>query len=403
MSTLMKEIPKQIEKLLKPYEKQLTKPQFHHFKTLVSGLIVSEKKTVQEINDCFIDCSKKDQSSLNRFVTKSNWDLDKINDIRIKQVKDTVKLRRGIFIQDDTLAHKTGKCMEKANYHRSGVTKKLEWGHCIVDSVFSNDKITFPIKAEQYIRKIDEDNETPYLSKRRMSLEQVDYALKQGLSIWLYIADAGYYANYMINDLKHRGLRHILGARITNKFSVEGGMRISIEEYINSILFEDFTEHKIDGEIYYLHTMDVYIRGIGKEKLLISFKEGDPLLRVYVTDLLSATNKTLMNLLLKRWNIEGFHRDAKQHLGLEDYQVRKFGGIQVVVLAVLVAYTLLALSKQPRILAIFKRSLETIGEACRFLRLIALKGWNWLRRISKDRNYFRTVLNSCVLVKSAKV
>ena len=110
-----------------------------------------------------------------------------------------------------------------------------------------------------------------------------------------------------------------------------------------------------------------------------------------------------MILLLKRWEIECWHKDAKQNLGLEDYQVRKFGAIQKVVCAVLVAYTQIFLSKKQAILSPFKRVLKTIGEGCRFLRLVALKGWKWLKKKSRDVDEFAEILNSYVFVKNAKV
>jgi len=83
--------------------------------------------------------------------------------------------------------------------------------------------------------------------------------------------------------------------------------------------------------------------------------------------------------------------------------VRKFGAIQKVVCAVLVAYTQIFLSKRPAILSPFKRTLNTIGEGCRFLRLIALKGWKWVKEKSKDIVEFSEILNNYVFVKNAKV
>ena len=51
--------------------------------------------------------------------------------------------------------------------------------------------------------------------------------------------------------------------------------------------------------------------------------------------------------------------------------------------AVLVTYTQIFLSKRQAILSPFKRALETIGEGCRFLRLIALKDGSGLGRNQK--------------------
>ena len=41
------------------------------------------------------------------------------------------------------------------------------------------------------------------------------------------------------------------------------------------------------------------------------------------------------------WPIERFHRDAKQSLGLEDYQVRKIRGVKRHIAMVFFAYVLL--------------------------------------------------------------
>ena len=95
-----------------------------NFQIFTAGLIASPKKTIQEINDAF---SKGEQSSLNRFITKSEWDIDAVNPVRFtaseKNLHQTYTIQ---VIDDDTLFFKTGKQMEKAGWHRSGVTKKIE-------------------------------------------------------------------------------------------------------------------------------------------------------------------------------------------------------------------------------------------------------------------------------------
>jgi len=401
MSLPIMEIPPQLRKKLDFYRKYFTKKQYKHFKKLIAGLIISDSKTIQEINDCFNDC---DQSSLNRFVTKSYWDWKKINDIRLKQIKKHIKLKKGIWICDPTMLHKTGKKMEKANYHYSGITKDKEWGHLLVDSFFMDaDENAFPVYGDIYLSRGDADNENPFRTVRDMCIEQLNYALKS-LPIWLVMVDAGLYADYLLKEIKAKGLKYIAGVRVTNNISIDGKNRISIRDYLNTLTDLDFQYYFKDGEAYFLHVKEVYTRGVGKEKLLISYKHGDEeTIKIYTTNILNVKDETLMMLLLKRWKIEGLHRDTKQHLGLEAYQVRKFGAIQKVVCAVLVAYTQIILSKADAILQPLKRGLDTIGEGCRFLRLIALKGWKWLKNKAKNIEMLKDVLNSYVFVKNAKV
>ncbi len=119
---------------------------------------------------------------------------------------------------------------------------------------------------------------------------------------------------------------------------------------------------------------------------------------------MNRSDEYLMYLLLKRWKVEELHRNEKQHLGLESYQLRKFGGIQKVVLSVLVAYTILILNASRQwILHPLRRGLKTIRESCRFFRLIALKGWQWIKRKAKRVRDLKRVMNRFVFVKNAKV
>jgi len=401
MSLPLVEIPPQIRDLLSWYKKNFKRKQYKHFRNLITGLIVSDNKTVQEINDCFRD---NDQSSMNRFLTKSDWDIKLINDARIEQIISVCQLGQGILICDPTLLHKTGKHMEMANFHYSGITKKKEWGHLLVNSFYTDNKgNAFPVQADVYIREVNADEEHLFKTTREICLEQLDYAMSK-LPIWLFMADAGLYADFLIQDIKVRGLKYVIGIRITNNISIDGKKRISIEEYLNTLTDNDFKFYFKDGNAYFLHTKEIFTRGVGKEKLLISYKAGDEeTIKIYTANLLNVSDETLMALLLKRWEIECWHKDAKQNLGLEDYQVRKFGAIQKVVCAILVAYTQIFLSKKQAILSPFKRTLETIGEGCRFLRLVALKGWKWVKEKSKDIVEFSEILNSYVFVKNAKV
>lgn len=400
MSLPIKEVPARFKSLLSFYKKCFTRPQYKNFRDFVLGLIVSDNKTIQEINDCF---GRVDQSSLNRFLTLSDWDTAKINNKRISHIKSCHKIKKGIFICDPTFLQKFGKMMEYANYHYNGMTKKEEWGYLLVNSFFTDGNVEFPVCADFYLRKEDADEKHPFKTLREICLEQVDYAMKR-LPIWLFIADAGLYADFLIQDIRSRGLKYILGTRVTNNISIGRKKRISIEKYMQTLTDDDFKIHIIDGESYFLHSVYVSERNVGKEKLLISYKAGDEEnIRINVTNLTHHSNNSLLCLLLKRWKIETWHRDGKQHLGLEDCQVRKFSAIQKVVCAILVAYTQLILMKEDRLLKPLKRILKTIGEGCRYLRLIALKGAFWLKQKAKDIVEFKKILNQQVFVKNAKV
>ena len=400
MALMIKEIPVSLKFNIRFYREYFTKPQYKHFEEFITGLIVSDNKTIQEINDCF---NRANQSSLNRFFTSSNWDWKTINDLRIEQIKKNTRLKRGVLIVDPTFLHKTGKSMEKANYHYSGVKKSKEWGHFLVDSFFSDGTNNFPVFADFYLRKEDTDDAHPFRTVREMCTAQIDYAIKH-LPIGVVMMDAGLYADFLLQHIKSLKLKYVIGVHANTTISVEGKERVSVDNYLSTLTDNNFTHHFINGETYFLHTKEIYKRGVGKEKLLVSYKSGDEEnIKIYSTNILNTSDDTMMSLLLKRWKIECLHRDTKQHLGLEDYQVRKFGAIQKVVCAVLVAYTQILLNAVPKILEPLKRTLQTIGEGCRFFRLIALKGTMWIKEKAKNLEEFKKILNTQVFVKNAKV
>ena len=400
---LLKEVPRGIKHFLKPFRKVLTKAQYGHFQTLVAGLIVNDKKTVQEICEAL---SEKDQSSMNKSIAKTSW--ESTNDIRLKLVKKYRKTgKEGLIIIDDELAHKTGKHMEKAGHHRSGVTKRIEWGHCVVDSYYvdSLNDFGFPIKADIYVNK-KTSLPAEYRPKIQLALEQAEWGMsKTGAETT--IMDSAYYADYVVNWFKQKHKHYVLGIHSNLKISMNRGKRVSVDDYAAALSCEDFTPVEKDGGFYLIHSKLVSIRGVGIQRLLISYKQDNWEMKFYVTDLLNKSEEELMFILLKRWSIECFHRDVKQHLGMEDYQKRKYRGIRNVVLAVLAAYTVLTLSKNlatmRRVENVLGRGLSTIGELCRFMRLAAQKGWRWITKALKKTEMFITIMNNEVLVKNAKV
>lgn len=395
-------IPPVLNKLFVPYSALYTRPQFGHFCRLVTGLIVSPNKTLQEINDGF---GKRNQSNLNRFVNDSPWDRKELNQSRLKQVQEHLHLeKKGMLLIDESLAHKTGRHMELAGIHRSGVTKRKEWGHLLVNSLYTDeDDNDFSVKTDVYVREKDcaKYEDVEFKTKRQIALAQVDYALQAGLPVGLVVVDAGYQGRKFTRGIVERGLDFIIGVRVTTQISIAGAKRIQIAKHLSTIIDTDFEMYMTEEEAYFYYMIDVSMRGIGTVKLIVCYKDGDEEeLRCYITNL-EEDNETIIKSLIKRWRIECFHRDAKQHLGLEAYQVRKEGGMQVVALAVLTAHTLVNLAA--RILETPGRKLKTVGEVCRYFQLVAYKGTRWVKDKLKNPLDAIKILKRHVFVKNAKV
>ena len=98
-----------------------TDEQKKHFCEYITGLIAGDKATVAAINALFLN--KNDQSALNKFITRAEWDEDELNRRRV-QLELTRLQRRpisetaGRLILDDTMAHHTHCSMDALAYLR---------------------------------------------------------------------------------------------------------------------------------------------------------------------------------------------------------------------------------------------------------------------------------------------
>jgi len=147
--------------------------------------------------------------------------------------------------------------------------------------------------------------------------------------------------------------------------------KISLSEYIKAI--PKISYHQIitkGGKFYWVFTKVVHVCSLGKVRIVISYDnkalKGDP--AVLVTNRKEWEPVKIISTYELRWSIDAFYRDAKQHLGLEAYQLRKGKGIKRHWYFVFLAYTFLMLNVQKsRLLKRIKTNISTIGESSRAL------------------------------------
>ena len=91
-----------------------------------------------------------------------------------------------------------------------------------------------------------------------------------------------------------------------------------------------FRPVKVENHTYWCFTLCVRIASLGKVRLVISFESAElkGSYAVLVTNRTDWSAKQILSKYLKRWPIETFYRDGKQHLGLDEYRVRTSEAIQ---------------------------------------------------------------------------
>src|SRR5512132_3437490 len=120
---------------------------FVQFQRYVSGLIVSENKTVDGINRIFV-IDVRHQSSLNRLLTESPFSIEAVNQARINllsSLSGTQMKLKGILSVDDTLLTHYGQHFDKIAYLYDHTQGCYVWAHNLVNLHYSDDQTDYPV------------------------------------------------------------------------------------------------------------------------------------------------------------------------------------------------------------------------------------------------------------------
>ena len=359
--------PLMIRNYTAKFNEFFSKPQFTHFNTYLTGLIVSANKTVQGMNDNFIE--RKDQSSLNNFITDSEWDEEKVDDRRIELIKDHIKdnkAKDSFLIIDDTLSHKTGTKIEQVDLFYDHTNCKNTLGHQLVTSLLVSDNKHFPIRFRPY-KKYKEDD-TTFKTKIELAQELITEAIEKGVNFSCVIFDAWYLSKKIVQLITQNNKYWICPLK-SNRIVLEHNRRIPLKQYVSEIPKHLFKKKNIKGTYFYYYAKTVKISKLGKIKLVIYYETEDfsDSMTVLGSNAHVWTPDKVIYSYKQRWSIETFYKDSKQNLGLEDYELRKFKGIIRHWYLVFSAYTILQLSSPEKNLTKWlNTNLRTIGDKCRF-------------------------------------
>ena len=141
------EIPEIVRHFGTHFESVFSEEAFQQFQRYVSGLIVSENKTVEGINRIFV-VETRNQSSLNRWLNKSPFSVPALNDARLDMLwslPGTAIKRKGVLSLDDTLLTHYGQHFEKISKLYDSANECYVWAHNLVNLHYSDDRTDYPI------------------------------------------------------------------------------------------------------------------------------------------------------------------------------------------------------------------------------------------------------------------
>src|SRR5205807_135071 len=145
------------------------------------------------------------------------------------------------------------------------------------------------------------------------------------------------------------------------------GPHIAVEDLVPLIPPTAYRAVTVGDNTYWTFTLAVRLPGLGKVRLVISFKSAEltGTYAVLVSNRVDWNAQRIITLYVQRWPIETFYQDSKGHLGLDTYRMRSTEAIGKHWCLVFVAYSFLHLDCLPSSPRKGSLPVKTIEEACR--------------------------------------
>lgn len=374
------------------------------FERYISGLIVSENKTVDGINRLFVSESRN-QSSLNRLLTQSPFRLDSLNQARLDVLASqpgTQLKQDGVLSVDDTLLIHYGQEFEQIAQLFDHVSGSYVWAHDLVTLHYSDNQTDYPALFELWkpvaLEKLEEG-----LRAAKVKLKESKEILKESnprkwraylLGVWkrqqkIYPELQSLYntkltiAQNLLEAwcIAHPELRlpvtfdswftqpvfcqfltktlhldYVGTLSDTDKVNLKTG-QITLGEFAAKLKNEHLAAIKTGGkpvfqkntihfkgtkEVYYSYCQTHNIHTFSKQRLVINYREADlsDNPTFFISNRLNWQANGITRIRRHRWPVEVYHEEGKAE-GLDQYQIRDFGAIQRHVALVAVVYSLL--------------------------------------------------------------
>jgi SRSO17 transposase len=399
--------------------------QFHHFQNYLTGLIVLDNKSLANITRCVLESA--DKTNLSRFFSEAPWFQERVNDRRLTYLLQQTQAVRGpkadsVLILDDTLCEHVGSLFDYVDRHYNHSDDTYPLAHNPVTSYYVSGPVRFPVDLRLYRRyeevthweafvqkhcphrlipttkkdrarlhkEVDpllltdpafEKLHQQFRTKIDLGIDLLDSAIQHKVPFRVLLFDSWYLAEELVAMARYRKKDWISLLKKnrnleTNSFVLKDaaghsipleGPHITVEELVPLIPRTAYRAVTIRNTTYWTFTLAVRLPGLGKVRLVVSFKNAEltGTYAVLVSNRVDWNTQRIITLYLQRWPIETFYQDSKGHLGLDTYRMRSAEAIGKHWCLVFVAYSFLHLDCLPSSLTQGSLPIKTIGEACR--------------------------------------
>ena len=393
-----------------PFRTCLSKPQYQHFVTVLLGFILcQEGRTLSGLARQI--AGGPSVASLSRFLAQAPWAPTAVAQTwltrfreqmapqvqaereRHRQAQRQARPRRrgrppaplvtGYLIGDDsTMAKPKGAKMAGLGRHYSTTAGTQVRGHSLLQGLYVLLGRRCPLAPQLYQQQaVCQAADVPFRSKVDLLVELVQTFAPVAGTRTHVLADSWYGAKRLWRAARERGFLITTGlkgnrwVRVPDPEAERGWRWQRLDAYAAGLTADDFTlldwprQSDEEPRQVYMHVLSTRVRTLYRCQVVIVRPALDApasATRYWASSDLEADPATLLTHISTRWEVETFFGDAKDVLGLDQYQLMTTTALVRFWTLALAAYTLLE-EEQAR-LSQERQGHVTIGEARRALQ-----------------------------------
>lgn len=327
---------------------------FQHFWRIVTALAgMQGRRSLKRMQSLFQD--RRTRQAIADFLKKAAWDapnvlrqqaLERLKELGCR-AGDTVYL-----LLDDTQKRKRGKKMDALQKIFLHAEKVYATGHTMLGAALVFRGVVLPFQISLWAPRTfceasqNEPEPEDQLIFRKLTEMAADALETLGLPKGvkgIALFDSYYLCPTVTNACDRQGFRWISVSKKNRKFAPDGRPRDlrKMGRYGRNVLWREGQSEKVKGKSYRLAERVGRLSKIGRVKLVFSRRPKETAWVALTTNETRWSKKTVLAHYLSRWGIEVLFKMSKQHLGLGDYQMLRYRGIERYLCLVLIAHLLL--------------------------------------------------------------
>jgi SRSO17 transposase len=292
------------------------------------------------------------RQSVGFFLTKAHWNAP---EVLAETALDTLKQlgwRPGMgvgAIFDDTQKKKRGKLMDAVSKIFLHAEKVYAQGHTILGCAIIYRGVVIPYAVRLWVPKsfAEETHQPSYDGEviEYCKLTEMAAAIITDLPLTnvTVLFDAYYLCPAVTRACKSQKYRYVGVAKKNRNFFPDGRDRDKrkVSKYGAGALKRNGRWSSVEGKKYRLAERVGRLSKLGRVKLVFSRRSREKSWICMATNETRWGAKRVLSHYLNRWPIEVLFKESKQYLGLGDYQVLRYRGIERYLCLVLIAHLLL--------------------------------------------------------------